>query len=217
MERTQRLRVTFAKGEEVKFISHLDLMRVWERALRRAGIPMLYSQGYNPRPKISLAAPLAVGISGDREIMDVLLERPLAPQDFATSVKRQLPSGITLGEVEEVYVTLPALQTMMRSAEYLATIDTSELAPGIEARVASLLGSEHRRRQRRGKEYDLRPLVEALWLEATNENPCMLGMRLRADERGTGRPDEVLAELGLADQVKQVTRTRLHFAPGAEA
>ena len=217
MERTQRLRLTFAKGEEVKFISHLDLMRLWERALRRARVPMAYSKGFNPRPKISLAAPLAVGITGQGEIMDVLLERPLAPLDFAISVKRQLPTGITLGEVEEVYVTLPALQTMVRSAEYVVTLDTAEETSDIEAQIASLLQSEHLRRERRGKKYDLRPLVDELWLEAGDEDRCTLGMRLRADERGTGRPDEVLSELGLADRVKRVTRTRLYFAPGAEA
>lgn len=217
MERIQRLRVTFAKGEEVKYISHLDLMRLWERALRRAGVPLLYSKGYNPRPKISLAAPLAVGITGQGEIMDVFLERPLAPLDFATAVKRQLPAGITLVEVQEVYVTLPALQTQVQSTQYLATVDISEETTDVEVRVASLLRAEHLRRRRRDKEYDLRPLIEELWLEVTDEDQCTLGMKLRAGEGGTGRPDEVLAELGLTDQVKRITRTQLHFAPAVEA
>ena len=216
MERTQRLRVTFAKGEEVKYISHLDLMRLWERALRRAGVPLLYSKGYNPRPKISLAAPLAVGITGQREIMDVFLERPLAPLDFTTAIKRQLPVGITLIEVQEVYVTLPALQTLVQSTQYLASVDSSEETTDVEVRVASLLRSEHLHRQRRDKEYDLRPLIEELWLEAADEDQCTLGMKLRAGEGGTGRPDEVLAELGLTDQVERITRTQIHFAPAGE-
>jgi radical SAM-linked protein len=212
----QRLRVTFAKGEEVKYISHLDLMRLWERALRRAEVPMLHSQGYNPRPKISFAAPLAVGITGQREMMDVMLERPLAPLDFATAVNRRLPVGVTLVEVQEVYATLPALQTQVQGAEYLATVAVSEDTSQLEGRITSLLGSDQLPRQRRGREYDLRPLVDELWLETQEVGHYVLGMRLRVGEQGTGRPDEVLDELGLADQVKSITRTRLYFSPAGE-
>jgi len=215
-EQTQRLRVTFAKGEEVKYISHLDLMRLWERALRRAEVPLLHSQGYNPRPKISFASPLPVGITGQREILDVMLERPLAPLDFATAVNRRLPVGVTLVEVQEVYATLPALQTQVQGAEYLATVAVSEDTSQLEGRIASLLGSDQLPRQRRGREYDLRPLVDELWLEMQEVDHYVLGMRLRAGEQGTGRPDEVLDELGLANQVKSITRTRLHFSPAGE-
>jgi len=215
-EQTQRLRVTFAKEEEVKYISHLDLMRLWERALRRADVPLLHSQGYNPRPKISFAAPLAVGITGHREMMDVMLERPLAPLDFATALNRQLPVGVTLVEVQEVYATLPALQTQVQGAEYLATVAVSEDTRQLEERLTSLLGSDQLPRQRRGREYDLRPLLEKVWLETQEVGQYVLGMRLRAGEQGTGRPDEVLDELGLADQVKSITRTRLLFSPAGE-
>lgn len=213
---TQRLRVTFAKGEEVKYISHLDLMRLWERALRRANVPLVYSQGYNPRPKISIAFPLAVGITGQEELLDVTLERPLAPRDFASAVERQLPTGISLSEVEEVYPTLPALQTQVQAADYLATVEACETVQQIEARLDGLLSSESLPRERRNKEYDLRPLIEELWLESRDEHQYTLGMRLRAGERGTGRPDEVLDQLALAAHVKGITRTRLFFAPVEE-
>lgn len=212
----QRLRVTFAKGEEVKYISHLDLMRLWERALRRADVPLLHSQGYNPRPKISFASPLAVGITGQREMMDVMLERPLAPLDFASAVNRQLPVGVTLVEVQEVYATLPALQTQVQGAEYIAKVVISEDARHVEAGLASMLDRDQLPRQRRGREYDLRPLLEKVWLETQELGHYVLGMRLRAGEQGTGRPDEVLDELGLADQVKSITRTRLYFSPAGE-
>jgi radical SAM-linked protein len=157
-----------------------------------------------------------VGITGQREMMDVMLERPLAPLDFATAVNRQLPVGVTLVEVQEVYATLPALQTQVRGAEYLATVAVSEDTRQLEERLTSLLGSDQLPRQRRGREYDLRPLLEKVWLETQEVGQYVLGMRLRAGEQGTGRPDEVLDELGLADQVKSITRTRLHFSPAGE-
>jgi radical SAM-linked protein len=211
-DRRQRLRLTFTKGDEVKYISHLDLMRVWERALRRANMPLLYSKGYNPRPKISIAAPLAVGITGEREIMDVVLERTIAPMDFATSASRQLPRGISLVEVEEVYASLPSLQSQVRSAEYLITLEAGEPREEIERRVAALLRSESLPRQRRGKTYDLRPLIESASLEAGTSEHHLLRIRLRTGEQGTGRPDEVVAALGVQDLLTEVTRTQLHFA-----
>jgi radical SAM-linked protein len=213
---SQRLRITFAKGEEIKYISHLDLMRLWERALRRAGVPLLYSLGYNPRPKISIAFPLAVGVTGEREVLDVMLESPMAPLDFATSVRRQLPVGASLLEVEEVYPTLPPLQTQVSAAEYLAIVEDGQSAESIQARIDALLGSERLPRQRRGKQYDLRPLIEELRLESKGEGKCLIGMTLMAGEGGTGRPDEVLDELGLGDRVMAITRARLLFNPPQE-
>jgi radical SAM-linked protein len=216
-ERTQRLRLTFAKGEEIKYISHLDLMRLWERALRRASVPLVYSKGFNPRPKMSIAFPLAVGVTGQREMLDVTLERPLAPRDLASALKRQLPKGIDLLEVEEVYTTLPPLQTQVQGAEYLAVLEADQTAQELEARLDSLLGSEHLPRERRKKQYDLRPLVEDLWVESRDQKQYTLGMKLRAGDKGTGRPDEVLDQLGLSQQVKGITRTRLLFAAAEES
>ena len=69
----QRLRIRFSRGEELKFISHLDIIRLWERALRRARIGLAYSEGFSPHPRISLAAPLSLGITSDAELMDVVL------------------------------------------------------------------------------------------------------------------------------------------------
>jgi radical SAM-linked protein len=208
--------MTFTKGDELKYISHLDLMRVWERALRRAKMPVLHSKGYNPRPKISIAAPLAVGITGQREVMDVTLERPVAPMDFATSVARQLPKGISLVEVEEAYASLPSLQSQVRSAEYVVALEARETGEEMSRRLAALLRSERLPRQRRGKTYDLRPLIESVSLKESSSEHHLLRMRLRTGEQGTGRPDEVLAELGLQDLVIGVTRTQLHFAPSVE-
>ena len=67
----QRLRIRFSRGEELKFISHLDIVRLWERALRRARVQLAYSEGFSPHPKISVAAPLSVGTTSDAELMDI--------------------------------------------------------------------------------------------------------------------------------------------------
>ena len=66
----QRLRLTFSRGEELKYISHLDLMRLWPRAIGRADMPLVYYQVFSPHPRLSLAAPLAVGVTSSGELMD---------------------------------------------------------------------------------------------------------------------------------------------------
>ena len=70
----QRIRITFAKGEAIKYISHLDLNRAWERAFRRAGLPLAYSQGFNPKPKVGFGPALAVGISGSGPTVFALVD-----------------------------------------------------------------------------------------------------------------------------------------------
>ena len=152
----QRLRITFAKGEEIKYISHLDLMRLWERTLRRARAPLAYSQGFNPRPKMAVAAPLPVGLTSRGEVMDIVLERVISPYNFARGLTRHLPPGLELLSVEEVYPKLPSLQSQARSAEYQVTVSWDGSQEGVKEKLRELLSAEQLLRQRRGKDYDLR-------------------------------------------------------------
>jgi radical SAM-linked protein len=200
----QRIRIAFCKGEEIRYISHLDMVRLWKRVLRRAKVPLAYSKGFNPQPKISIAAPLPVGFTGEEEVMDIFLERPVSLNHFARSVKKQTPTGITLKEVREVYFTLPSLQSQVRFAEYTVSPLDSE---GVESQIEALLAAEAIPRERQGKEYDLRPLIDDLRLEGSG-----LWMRLKHDAEGAGRPDEVLAALGLEKGGKAIHRRRLIFA-----
>ena len=205
----QRLRVTFAKGEEIKYISHLDLMRLWERILRRARLPLAYSHGFNPRPKIAVAAPLPVGFTSRGEVMDIVLERHISPYNFAKGLVPHLPPGLEVLSVEEVYPKLPSLQSQVRAAEYRVTVSWDGSQEEMEGKLEELLSTEQLPRQRRGKDYDLRPLIEDLWVEGKETDGWVLGMRLRAGSQGTGRPDEVLDALGLVEKLYVVRRERL--------
>jgi radical SAM-linked protein len=216
----QRLRITFAKGEPIKYISHLDLMRTWERALRRAQVPLAYSEGFNPRPKISIASALPVGFTGRGEVMDIVLSRHTSPYNFAKRLKSHLPPGLEILSVEEVYLSLPSLQSQMRHAEYRVVVESEETLAGVEKRVEQMLSAQSlpRQRERKGKvtEYDLRPLIDDLWIEGCEEAACVLGMRLQSDSQATGRPDEVLEAMGLGDVSCSIERTRCLFGNTAE-
>lgn len=211
----QRLRITFAKGEPIKYISHLDLMRTWERSLRRAQVPLAYSEGFNPRPKISIAAPLPVGFTGRGEVMDVMLSRHISPYKFAKRLKPHLPSGLEILSVEEIYLSLPSLPSQMRHAEYRVVVESEEILAEIAKRVEQVLSAQSlpRQRERKGKvtEYDLRLLIDDLWIEGREGTTCVLGMRLQSDSQATGRPDEVLEAMGLGDVPRSIERTRCVF------
>jgi radical SAM-linked protein len=221
----QRLRVTFAKGEAIKYIGHLDLAKAWERALRRAGLPLAYSLGFHPQARLAFASALPLGVTGDAELLDVFLETPVTPEDFVRRLRPVLPVGLEIKSVQEVELRSPSLQSLLRFSDYRVELPGDLPPQEIEGRVAGLLGAEKlpRQRERRGRreEYDLRPLVENLALtgQRTSEvsetsevcRSYILEMRLRSDAQATGRPAEVLEALGLPPAIP-VRRTGLVLA-----
>ena len=209
----QRLRIRFCRGEEIKFISHLDIMRLWQRALNRAGVPLAYSEGFNPHPRISLAAPLALGVISEAELMDIVLAKWVSPHSFTTAVSQQLPSGINVQQVYNIPLTMPSLQSQVRYAEYKVELETGKGQKDIESAMASLLATEHlpwqHQRDTGPRHYDLRVLIDDLWLVDWCSGYCTIGMRLRCDSGGSGRPEQVAAALGFEQYPKSIHRTKL--------
>jgi radical SAM-linked protein len=208
----QRLRVRFGRGEEVKHISHLDVMRFWERALRRAGLEVAYSEGFTPRPRLALAAPLPVGVTSEAELLDVYLAEAVAPAEARERLAAATTPGFTVLGVDAVLASLPALQADLRWAEYRVVLE-EDLAPArLQADIDAFLAKEtfpwEHRRDRDVRRYDLRALVSDLWLEAAGEGLTAIGMRLRADSSGSGRPEQVTAALGWGEPAS-IHRTRL--------
>jgi radical SAM-linked protein len=201
--KAQRLRVRFRRGEEVKYITHLDLMRFWERALRRAGVALAYSEGHTPHPRLSLAAPLAVGVTSSAELMDVLLTQRIAPSDFMRSVSAQLPAGIEMLEVAEVGLGLPSLQSEVRWARYRVEGPFSGAAEEVRSAVERFLAAEsipwEHMRDKEVRRYDIRALVRELWVDDGPSGAYAVGMVLRCDNTATGRPEQVAAALALPE------------------
>ena len=209
----QRLRISFSRDEEVKFLSHLDLMRLWERAFRRAEIPLAYSEGYNPHPHLSLAAPLSIGMTSQAELMDVFLSHWLSPQAFISQVDQQLPAGISVTKIWIASLEEPSLQSKVRFAEYEVTLAVEKTQQEIEAAIQSLLAARELQwqhiRDKMARNYDLRSLIDDLWFISTDNSICTLGMRLRTGSNGTGRPEQVTKALGFSQNPTSIHRTRL--------
>jgi radical SAM-linked protein len=218
--KTQRLRVTFTRTDEMKYVSHLDMMRFWERALRRADIPVTYSEGFSPHPQIQLAAPLAVGTTSDCELMDVFLDERMTPRAFIDAVSQQVPPAITVTAARETGLALPSLQADVRAAEYEVDAPVPD-GIDVNAAIAAMLAAEsipwQHKREDEVKSYDLRPLVMEVAVAARDDASVRLRMLLRNDSTtGAGRPEQVALALGLAAPTR-IHRTRLVLAERSPA
>ncbi|MHB8577378.1 MAG: TIGR03936 family radical SAM-associated protein, partial [Dehalococcoidia bacterium] len=203
--KVQRLRVRYQRGQEVRFVSHLDMMRFWERALRRARLPVAYSEGFTAHAQMALCAPLQVGMTSRAELLDVFLSEPLAAGDFQDRLQAQLPPGMQLLDVSELPVSGPSLQSQIRAAVYGLRLRPGTDMPAVAARVQALLAAEslpwEHKREKDVKRYDLRALVLDARLEADAGVPAGGGTvvaKLRADEGNTGRADQLAVALGIA-------------------
>jgi radical SAM-linked protein len=191
----------------LRYTGHLDLHKLWERAARRAELPLAYSQGFHPQPKMNMAAALPLGFSSRCEVMDMKLEQDIPLESLPMRLNSTLPSGLQVVDVEQVDERAPALQTQVVSAEYEVTLTEAVDGSELKWKVDSVIESESIVRERRGKTYDLRSLIEEVSLLSDGK----IFMRLSAREGATGRPEEVLDVLGIAFEGTRIERTRLIF------
>lgn len=210
-----RLRLTFSKTDAMKFTGNLDLHRTLTRTIRRANLPLAYSQGFNPHPKITLASALPLGYTSNAEVADIWLSEPADPQDMLTAVRDSAPPGLTFEKIIEVEQSAPKLQVSIQSVKYRVTFPKK--IDRLEPRVVEMLAEEEimRAKIRKGKKrvYDLRALI--LGIELLSDDPAgnsRLELHLQAGEGKTGRPDEVLDALGLDALEAQIHRTQISFA-----
>lgn len=213
----QRVRVIYTRRESLRYISHLDMKLVLERTLRRAGVPLAYSKGFNPKPRLHMAAALPLGFLSREEVADFWLEiqpglTPVKLLALIDQIRAAAPPGLEVRQIDFVPLELPALQTQVQSADYTATplreLDVTALNQSIRA----LLEAADLPRERRGKPYNLRPLIENLDLYLDEQHRSIILMRLSAREGATGRPEEVLNAMNLDPTSFRIERTALIFS-----
>lgn len=213
----QRIRIHYAKVEGLRYTGNLDMHRVWERSLRRARLPVAYSQGFHPQPKIQQGYPLPLGYLSDAEVVDIWLDQDQVDLDeIRTALQPAIPGGIEIQLIEAADLRETPLQARARSAEYRVVLLTGDSVDEIRSGIERILSQAALPRTRRNKPYDLRPLIETLTVDVQTEPPAIL-MRLAAREGATGRVEEVLDELGIRFEQARVIRTRLIFAEGEKA
>lgn len=227
--RAQRLRVWFGKWADMTLISHLDWMRLLDRAIRRAGLPIAFTGGYHPSPRIVPANALPLGMSSAGEIVDFELTRWVDPIQFQAQLAAQLPTSLPIYRVEEVEVSTPSATQLLHQAEYLITVETNAdfeeaLSPDWQNWIHQVLALEacwvdHTTKSGKVKSVNLRDRLFALSVE-TIESSSTAVLRYIGSCQNDGtflRPDQVIYLLeqvsGQSLQLRQVHRDRLILRP----
>ena len=191
----ERVLLHLRKGEEVKYLSHLDFIRAFERALRRARIPVEYSAGFNPRPRMSFGSAVGVGVTSDDERITLELAAHMAAQDVKDALNSVFPKGIEVLEAE----TLPegAKRTATTGSQFRLTVkgDASDVKKAVDELLESKEIPVTRVRENRTKQIDLRPnLIDAIVIGHNGES-VTLEIGLRSGDSGGARPQDFVQAL----------------------
>lgn len=196
-------------------MNHRELLTDWERAANEAGISVAYSEGKRPAPQISVGALLPQGVTSDDEVMDVFVSQRVDPGVALERLREFLPTGIELKDVEEVGLSTASVQSQLRWAEYEVEIPSdATTAADMQAAIDRLLSANswpaEYKREKKTREYDLRPLVIDLRVEGERDGSFVLRMALMAGQDSSARADQVVLALGLPE-ARRTHRRALHL------
>ncbi|MBI3099118.1 MAG: DUF2344 domain-containing protein [Planctomycetes bacterium] len=204
-------RVRFVKRGLLRFLSHHDLMRQMEMAVRRADLPVAMSEGYNPRPRMSYPTATALGIESDDEVLEIECADWVPPLQLMQRLNAQLQPELAAGAVE---LLGPGIRYAVVRVDYAITFPPSvtmsaETCTALLARTSVPI---ERVRPNERKTIDLRPYL----LECRLQEDGSLFLGLKVTDLGTARPDEVLRALGIdiasLDPPPRIRKTRTHIA-----
>ena len=184
----------FEKGERLRHIGHLDIQRAMQRALRRSGMPVSYSQGFNPHILVTFASALSTGAAGRRELMDVTLDRDVEPENFMAAMNVALPPDMQLVAARGMEDKHPALMSMVKAADYTIRLLDENAAARCASAIPAFLKQESimaMRKTKRGlNECDIRPLIH----ELREEEGCLRAV-LTLTEASSCKPDMLVTAL----------------------
>ena len=228
-DKVQRLRVWFGKIGKMSLVGHLDLARLFDRAIRRASIPVTYSGGFHPAPRIMIANALPLGSTSTGEIADFELTTIMDESEFQSKLAAQLPTDIPIYRVESVDLRQPPASTLITQAEYFVNVSSaSETPPQWETWIAAVLASQEIIQDKKSKsgkntQINLRDRLYELELEPT-PNPSEEGSMSRelryvgscANDGTLLRPEQMVFMLeqvsGVELQLVRIVRSRLILA-----
>lgn len=201
--RLQRFRVFFGKIGEMALVSHLDLVRLFDRVVRRAALPISFTGGYHPGPRISIANALTLGVTSHGEIVDFELTEVMEVEAFRRALEKQLPPEIPVYRVEEVPINSLAATRLLEKAAYLITVETDELmsAETWQGWIADVLASaeilwEKTTKSGKKKTVNLRDRLFSLSLESVDDHTATLGYIGSCRNDGTMlQPEQVILML----------------------
>lgn len=202
----ERIRIHYAKSEALRYTGTLEVHKIWERTLRRAALPLAYSQGFHPQPRLNQALPLPLGMTSRCELIDIWLEDDWTLDQVMEALNSARQPGLDIQSLELIELHAPSLPTLVQSACYEITLLDPVDLEDLKRKLADLLAATALPRVWKGKNYDLRPLIESAELHPSGQ---ILLVQLSAREGATGRPEEVVAALGMDPFSSRSIRTQL--------
>ncbi|GFZ22547.1 radical SAM protein [Lacrimispora indolis] len=193
------IRFKFTRGEELRFISHLDQQRLFQRAFRRAGLNIAHSNGFNPHPKLSFALAMSVGLMSDSEYGDVVLTRDIDLMEFTKRLNAALPEGLKVVEARKIPQGKTSLSASLTDSRYRIEV---ALEDGIdEASLSDILNTYKsldevilEKRNKKGKlvPKNIRPFIKDIRVLSVQKGNAVLELRLKYLEQQSVKPELVL-------------------------
>ncbi len=191
------VRLKFTKENEVKYISHLDLMRVFQRAIRRTGIPISYSSGFNPHQEISFGAPLSLGVTSNAEYVDLKLGEPMDVQALMERLNSSLPEGIRILHGIKLGDNPKSAMAVVTHARYLISMNIENVAPealkkSIEEFAAQKSIKVMKEQPKKGfelKEIDIRPMIVGIRPFKSTGDTHIIDCLLSSGSRANLKPE----------------------------
>lgn len=194
------VRLEYSVGKEVKYLSHLDFLRLFIRAIRRAGLPVAYSQGFNPHPKLAFGPPLAVGITSGCEYVDIELTEPVPVASIIERLEQALPKGVTIKQGKEIKGKTAPLMAAIERARFqvkvplLEELDQEDLEQAMENFMNRLSIVVTRNTKKGPRPKEIRQGIFALTGKKDN-GAVVLQLELQVGSQGSVRPDEIVRGL----------------------
>jgi radical SAM-linked protein len=191
------VRLKFTKGNEVKYISHLDLMRVFQRAIRRTGVPIAYSSGFNPHQELSFGAPLSLGVTSEAEYVDIKLAKAMDVEEIKNRMNSSLPEGIRILGGIKLPENPKSAMSVVTNARYKIRMNIENVtAEAMSKSIEDFLAQEHikvmKEQPKKGfelKEIDIRPMIVGMRLFQFEEASCVIDCLLLSGSRGNLKPE----------------------------
>lgn len=212
-------RVRFLRGDGVKYISHLDMMKVFERAIRRARIPIAYSHGFNPHSQMVFGLPLSVGVTSEAEYADFQINGVISPEEFADALNNQLPSGLKILECK-VLTSKDNIMKIIAFAAYNVSLKlpNGDIDINVQNKINSFINRTEIITKKEGKNgiknIDIRPMIKACEIIIPGEGNLLLKLLLSAGSEANLKPELFMGTLNneskLCAKITGIHRTGLY-------
>lgn len=212
------LRIQYKKNGMMKFLSHLDMVRLVERSMRRAKMPLKFSQGFNPHPKIAFAAPLSVGLTSDYELVDIELTEVIDLDQFRAIFPTAFPAGIQMVRCTLIEQS-KSLMSMVSDCAYAVKVTGDQEIVNKFAKVAECLLDQDelivikksKEKRKADKEINIRPLIKEFAVLDLSENETVLRMKLASGSVGNLKPETVIEQIAkMGEMTIKPENVRIH-------